>query len=181
MNQDRLKSRRRNTALKKTFGLNYNQYLKMLDEQDHKCFICNEKENVNNRILSVDHDHTTGAIRGLLCTNCNTGLGKLKDNPNLLRRAIEYLEREYSVPLVEETHYFISHTDRQNWKRIVHTPEGLFSSNQAAASYYNVNEATMLSWCGLNKNKPHLAREGFKSEKVYMSTNEIKDKYNVKD
>jgi len=63
---------------------------------------------------------------------------------------------------------------------IVFTPEGIFSSNLSAAKYYNVHEATMLGWCGHNKSKPQLIKDGFHSQKVYMSTNEIKEKYNVK-
>lgn len=177
----RLQSRRRNTSLKKKFGLNYNQYQAILEEQNHRCFICNELEVAENRTLSVDHDHTTGKVRGLLCTNCNTALGKLKDNINYLQRAIEYLKRDYTIPNVDETKYFIPHTDRPNWRRLVHTPAGVFSSNQAAARYYNVHESTMLSWCGNNRTRLHLARDEFKSEKVYMSASEIKEKYNVKD
>lgn len=178
----RIQSRRRNTTLKRKFGVNYNQYQAMLKEQENKCFICREPEGVSGRILSVDHDHVTGKVRGLLCTNCNTALGKFKDSLDNLKKAIEYLSREYTPPIYEETIYFIPHDERPNWKRIVFTPDGVFSSNQAAAKFYNVHETTMLTWCGLNKavNKPTLARPEFKSEKVYMSNKEIKEKYNVK-
>lgn len=176
---DRLKSRRRNTRLKKKFGINYNQYQKILEEQDYKCFICGEKEPADNRILSVDHCHDTGRIRGLLCSNCNTALGKFKDNVNYLTKAIEYITRDYEAPVVDETVYFIPHTDRPNWRRIVFTPDGVFSSNEAAAKHYNVHETTMMTWCGLTKNKLQFAKEGFKSEKVYMSLNDVKEKYNA--
>lgn len=177
----RLQTRRRNTRLKKQFNLNNNQYQLMLEQQDHCCFICNEKEGVEGRVLSVDHDHATGKIRGLLCTNCNTALGKFKDNIDYLKKAIKYLQRNYTVPSVGETIYFIPHEERPNWKRIIKTPDGLFCSNISAARYYNVSEATMLSWLGMNKSKPHLRKKEFTSEKVYMSMKEIKEKYNVKD
>lgn len=178
---NRLQARRRNTRLKKTFGVNYNQYQIMLEQQQHRCFICGEKEIASGRILSVDHDHETGRVRGLLCTNCNTALGKLKDNVTFLEKAILYLQREYNVPVAEEEGYFIPHTERPNWRRIVRTPEGTFSSNESASKFYGVSESTMLSWCGLNKQKLHLKKEGFESEKVYMSLKDIKEKLNVKD
>ena len=41
--------------------------------------------------LHIDHDHVTGRVRGVLCTNCNSGIGRFADNPELLRRAVEYL------------------------------------------------------------------------------------------
>jgi hypothetical protein len=44
--------------------------------------------------LAMDHDHRTGAIRGLLCNNCNRGLGRFKDSPDLLESALRYLKRE---------------------------------------------------------------------------------------
>lgn len=61
---------------------------------DHgKCWICREPEMVEGRNLAVDHDHTTGAVRGFLCYRCNTILGRASDNPDLLRRAADYLDR----------------------------------------------------------------------------------------
>jgi ribosomal protein S8 len=153
----------------------------MLEQQNHSCYICKEPETVTSRILSVDHDHETNKVRGLLCTNCNTALGKFKDNISFLKRAVEYLQRQYDVPRVEETVYFIPHVDRPNWRRIVHTPDGVFTSNEAASKHFNVHEATMLAWCGLNKKKTHLKKEGFVSEKLYISLKEAKEKFNVKD
>ncbi len=64
----------------------------ILKSQDYKCAICKVEDSELNRVLSVDHDHSTGKIRGLLCHHCNTGLGLFRDNPELLRRAISYLE-----------------------------------------------------------------------------------------
>jgi len=60
--------------------------------QDGKCEICGNKC-IKNVSLSVDHDHETGKVRGLLCHNCNTGLGYYYDNPETLRRAATYLEK----------------------------------------------------------------------------------------
>ena len=50
-----------------------------------------EKERAWKKALCVDHDHTTGEIRGLLCANCNLGLGALGDNVRSLKRALAYL------------------------------------------------------------------------------------------
>jgi ribosomal protein L34E len=65
---------------------------KWLNEQsDSRCWICNRPETVPDRSLAIDHDHVTNAVRGLLCTSCNTTLGGIR-NPEWLRRAAEYLE-----------------------------------------------------------------------------------------
>jgi len=86
-------------ALRESFGISLEQYQKMHDEQDGKCKICCQPEtqmrNGKVRALAVDHDHKTGKIRGLLCSDCNTGIGKLKDDPNVLRKAADYLETHH--------------------------------------------------------------------------------------
>lgn len=61
----------------------------LIEEQGGLCAICREA-----KPLQRDHDHTTGFIRGLLCRECNIILGIAKDSPDLLRRAVAYLERE---------------------------------------------------------------------------------------
>ncbi len=83
--------------LKKLFNLTIEQYNEMLLAQNNLCLICKNPETIaiNGLIqsLSVDHDHKTGKIRGLLCGHCNRGLGLYKDSPELLREAALYLER----------------------------------------------------------------------------------------
>lgn len=75
------------------YGITAAQYEQMLAEQGGKCAICGTKEEGRGyEWLHVDHDHATGAVRGLLCALCNFGLGKFKDNPDWLRRAAEYVE-----------------------------------------------------------------------------------------
>jgi hypothetical protein len=71
------------------------QYDELLRRQGGKCAICGceNKQNKRKERLAVDHDHRTGAIRGLLCGRCNTGLGSFADSPNLLAVAIAYLGR----------------------------------------------------------------------------------------
>jgi hypothetical protein len=87
------RQRTRNSQLKLMYGINSEQYAVMQQEQDNKCFICGEED---NRRLSVDHCHTTGNVRKLLCGACNLGLGKFKDNPQLLIKAAEYIKNHES-------------------------------------------------------------------------------------
>jgi len=83
--------------LKRHYGLTKEEYEALLETQDHKCGICGAEETleINGKTvrLSVDHCHETGAIRGLLCSKCNQGLGCFKDSEDLLKKAIQYLKR----------------------------------------------------------------------------------------
>lgn len=63
----------------------------MLKAQDFKCAICQIHQNKLKINLAVDHCHKTGKIRGLLCSDCNLGLGKFEDNPETIASAIKYL------------------------------------------------------------------------------------------
>lgn len=79
-----------------SYGLTQDEYEALLAMQGGLCAICRHPETARHqsgqvRSLAVDHDHATGLVRGLLCTNCNHGLGKFKDDPELLRQAITYL------------------------------------------------------------------------------------------
>jgi hypothetical protein len=65
----------------------------MLSEQSGVCKICGEPCPTYKHALAVDHNHTTGKVRGLLCNNCNNGLGRFRDNPQYLRAAADYLEK----------------------------------------------------------------------------------------
>jgi hypothetical protein len=77
-----------------SYGITVDEYDKMLLSQDGKCAICNSDETNNGgkKHFSIDHDHITDTVRGLLCQTCNFALGRIKDNPNVLRSAIVYLE-----------------------------------------------------------------------------------------
>lgn len=80
----------RKADLKKRYNLSTEEYEYISFKQGHVCAICNEQSQ-NGKKLCVDHDHKTNAIRGLLCNNCNTSLGLLKDDPELVIRAYNYL------------------------------------------------------------------------------------------
>jgi hypothetical protein len=71
------------------YGIDVEDYERMLFEQDGVCYIC--KEPPSKRALDIDHDHKTGKVRGLLCSNHNRALGLLGDDIILLLRATEYL------------------------------------------------------------------------------------------
>ncbi len=78
----------RKTHLKLTYGISLQEYEAMLARQRGLCAICKRKFDMP---LHVDHCHATNAIRGLLCRNCNVGLGCYEDNPTLIRQANAYL------------------------------------------------------------------------------------------
>ena len=78
-------------AYLRRYGITVEQYQDILQKQDGICAICKNPPNKN--ALAVDHCHITGKIRGLLCPSCNSGIGKLRDSPEMLRKAIEYLEK----------------------------------------------------------------------------------------
>tara|TARA_R110000796_G_C14249860_1_gene398432 strand:+ start:96 stop:485 length:390 start_codon:yes stop_codon:yes gene_type:complete len=81
----------------KQYNLTFSDYDKMLEEQGGKCKICGTTEPRGQSKAGrfyVDHNHDTGKVRGLLCNDCNTGLGLFKDSKILLIDAIKYLEME---------------------------------------------------------------------------------------
>jgi len=77
--------------IKSFYNLTIKDYDKLLAFQNGRCAVCYSLP--NGRRLSVDHDHATGEIRGLLCQNCNFMLGFANDSIDLLATAINYLER----------------------------------------------------------------------------------------
>lgn len=86
----------RRHRLKKKYGLTSKEWDRMFQEQGGKCAIC-EGDCSTGRNLAVDHCHTTGAVRGLLCMKCNQGIGYFDDDERKLQSAIFYLRREYGV------------------------------------------------------------------------------------
>jgi len=84
--------RRAATVRLNKYGITAEQYNALVEKQHGACAICSLPCSSGRR-LSVDHDHRSGKIRGLLCVNCNQSIGKFKDNPALLDRAAAYLEK----------------------------------------------------------------------------------------
>lgn len=83
----------RKNHLKRFFDLTPEEFNEKLASQDYKCAICytTEPKGPANQ-WCVDHNHDTGQVRGLLCDNCNRGLGHFKENSEALIRAIKYLD-----------------------------------------------------------------------------------------
>lgn len=75
--------------LKRRYGISMQDYLVILESQKGVCKICGQ-ESIRKR-LSVDHCHTSGRVRGLLCERCNSILGRVKDNPIIFDNAALYL------------------------------------------------------------------------------------------
>lgn len=80
--------------LKKNYGVSQERYDEMLLAQGGGCAICGAETNKNGKALFVDHCHDSGAVRGILCYKCNTGLGSFGDSPALLEKALSYLNQE---------------------------------------------------------------------------------------
>lgn len=83
------------SKLKKKYGLTPEDYQKMITLCGNKCEICRiSPEKINRqRRLSVDHNHQTGKIRGILCHSCNIIIGLCKENPEILKEIIKYLKK----------------------------------------------------------------------------------------
>ena len=92
--RSRSSAARRDSRLKATYGISQADFERMLEDQGYACAICATKhEDKRGKVLHVDHCHATGRVRQLLCTACNTALGKMRDDTDRLRSAIAYLER----------------------------------------------------------------------------------------
>lgn len=81
---------------KKKYGVSLATYYDMLANQSGKCGVCGTRKPDKSGKLSmfnIDHDHRTGKVRGLLCSDCNLGIGQLGDTVEAVRKALDYLEK----------------------------------------------------------------------------------------
>ena len=83
---------RRNAWLSWRYGICIEQYEQMLCDQEFGCAICSIKFDEDKIKPSVDHNHNTGRVRGLLCPQCNFLLGSAKEDARLMNKAIQYLD-----------------------------------------------------------------------------------------
>ena len=87
--------------LKHRYGITLKEYESQLKAQDNKCKICGAEACPTGDRFAVDHCHETGKLRALLCQHCNTGIGLLKHDKNLLEKAIDYLEEDHKFAKIE--------------------------------------------------------------------------------
>jgi len=87
------KQRIRDTKLKAKFGITLKEKEQLFESQGECCAICKAKQNNKNRDWDVDHCHDTNVVRGILCSNCNRGLGLFQDSPEYLLNAYSYLNK----------------------------------------------------------------------------------------
>ena len=88
----------RRQALKREYNITPKEYETKFIQQGGRCAICRRHRSEQRRDLSVDHNHITGAVRGLLCARCNTGLGGANDDIQILESMISYLHRHAHCP-----------------------------------------------------------------------------------
>lgn len=87
-----LRSSHQKWHLKKKYGLSQSSWDVMWATQGAKCFLCAASLTLGERNHATDHDHLTGKVRSILCAGCNLGIGHLRDDPELMRRAAAYVE-----------------------------------------------------------------------------------------
>jgi len=95
-NPELMKIKDRKNSLKRFWNMTLEQYNEMLEKQGGTCALCDKTESNPHKRLCIDHDHTTGKIRALLCDNHNRALGLFKDSIEDLEKAIQYLKRHRS-------------------------------------------------------------------------------------
>ena len=78
-------------AIRSTYRVDPSKVLFIWQSQGRACAICRKDLEFPSKTFHVDHDHATGRVRGVLCSSCNRGIGYLQENPEILRRAAEYL------------------------------------------------------------------------------------------
>jgi hypothetical protein len=77
--------------IRRTYGITLDQYDALLAEQGGVCAICRGPSTGKN--WHIDHDHITGKVRAILCNGCNVALGQMRNSPEILRAAADYLEK----------------------------------------------------------------------------------------
>jgi hypothetical protein len=83
---------KKDVIMRREYGITLNEYQNLITQQGGGCYICGRTKEPDGRRLSIDHDHNTNKVRGVLCYSCNKGLGLFYDDTHRLEKAIMYLE-----------------------------------------------------------------------------------------
>lgn len=83
---------RRDRNLKYRYGISIEEYDELLQQQKGACAICDKKYEKGSKQFHIDHCHDNGHIRGILCHDCNTALGKLGDSIDAIKKVLKYLK-----------------------------------------------------------------------------------------
>lgn len=98
--RDRAREHKESTRRKimfKKYGWTLEFFQSVLERNGNRCQICKlEFDGSTKNQPNIDHDHKTGMVRGVLCRSCNTGIGHLKDSPDIMRSAIDYLDKAFA-------------------------------------------------------------------------------------
>lgn len=90
--------RRRDRRLRELYGIGIEEYNLILERQGGGCAICGLVTKMRGKVvLVVDHDHETGAVRGLLCNPCNLMMGRYDSDPDFVSRLLGYVQRDHRV------------------------------------------------------------------------------------
>jgi excisionase family DNA binding protein len=171
MENDPLARKRRNFYIRtekqvKIGKIDSAEYERLYKEQNGVCAICSLPETVANRsTLSIDHSHSTGRVRGLLCNSCNTALGFFKDSEELLENALRYLrqKRGREVELLPVDAVRVR-------PKIIQMHGETYYSTEEACDYLGVSRQTLNSW--VNKGRLRKYRQGF-DRLIYYSRSEL--------
>lgn len=89
------KEKYREANYRRVYGVGIDWYNEKIEEQDGKCAICGSDSPKNQRVkyFSIDHDHKTDKLRGLLCNPCNMGMGLLAEDEDSINRLLDYLHK----------------------------------------------------------------------------------------
>ena len=90
----------KNSRIKHKYGLTLKEFEDKAKQQNYACAICGKVD--KDQPLCIDHCHETLKVRDLLCTTCNVGLGMFKENPNILLKALEYIEKHKDEKICQE-------------------------------------------------------------------------------
>lgn len=96
---DCARSGHRDSRIQREFGITSVYYDALCSKQKNRCAICRTDDR-GDKEWHIDHDHVTSQVRGLLCSRCNTGIGQLQDDPQIIRAALRYVEQHRQMVLI---------------------------------------------------------------------------------